>query len=117
MVLIAILNGILREYWFTKKLNELHAHQLSTVTAILFFSIYMWIVMKLWKIESSQQACVIGLLWLSLTISFEFLFGHYIMRNPWSRLLQDYNVFAGRIWVAVLLWIVSAPYLFYRWYN
>ncbi len=117
MVLIAILNGILREYWFAKNLNELQAHQLSTVTALVLLGIYIGTLMLLWKIDSSQQAIAVGLIWICLTIGFEFLFGHYVMRHPWNRLWSDYNIFAGRIWIAVLLWIGGAPFLFYRLYN
>jgi hypothetical protein len=29
---------------------------------------------------------------------FEFLVGHYVMGHPWSRLLHDYNILAGRLW-------------------
>jgi hypothetical protein len=67
-----------------------------------------------WRIESPKQAIVIGLIWLGLTVVFEFLFGHYVMGNPWERLLHDYNLLAGRVWVFVLIWITIAPYVFYR---
>jgi hypothetical protein len=45
----------------------------------------------------------VGIAWLLLTVAFEFLAGHYLFHNPWARLLEDYNVFRGRIWVLVLL--------------
>ena len=112
MVLIAILNGIMREYFFAQKLSELHAHQLSTATLILILGIYIWTLTKFWRLTSSEQAFKIGLLWLGLTVSFEFLFGHYVMGHAWHRLLHDYNVFAGRIWGLVLVWIAVAPCLF-----
>ena len=117
MLLIAILNGMLREYWFAKKLSELYAHQLSTATVILFLGIYIWSLTRFWRVASSAQALAIGLIWFGLTISFEFLFGHYVMQHPWSRLLQDYNIFAGRVWVLVLMWIAIAPCLFNQWHK
>jgi hypothetical protein len=51
---------------------------------------------------------------LGFTIAFEFLFGHYIADHPWSKLFQDYNILAGRVWAVVLLWVALAPWLFYR---
>ena len=51
---------------------------------------------------------------LGLTIAFEFLFGHYIAGHAWSKLFQDYNILAGRVWAVVLLWVALAPWLFYR---
>jgi len=114
MVVIAIGNGILRESVFAEHLNELQAHQISTVTIILFFGIYIWILLRVRRPESGSQALTIGLLWLGLTVVFEFLFGHFIMGHPWSRLFHDYNIFAGRLWIIVLIWISIAPYLIYH---
>ncbi len=114
MVLIAIANGVIREAWYAKRLNELRAHQVSTLSGMLLFGIYIWALMRIWPPESKGQALFIGLIWLGLTIAFEFLFGHYIAGHPWSRLFQDYNILAGRVWAVVLLWVALAPSLFYR---
>ena len=117
MILIAIANGLLRENVLTKFLSELRAHQASTATMILFFGIYIWGVTKLWKPESAKQALLIGLIWLVMTVIFEFGFGHFIMGHPWSRLFHDYNLMAGRVWILVLIWVTAAPSLFYRLAN
>jgi hypothetical protein len=114
MVLIAIVNGAIRELGYGKHLGELRAHQVSTMTAVLLFGLYIWALTRLWRIESPGQALTIGFIWLGLTVAFEFLFGHYVMGHPWSRLLHDYSILAGRIWVVVLIWITIAPYVFYR---
>jgi hypothetical protein len=114
MVFIAMLNGALREGWYGKRLGELQAHQVSTFSGVILFGIYMWIVFRFWRIESVGQSIVIGLFWLWLTVAFEFLFGYFVADYSWSRLLQDYNIFAGRLWLAVLIWLAVAPYLFYR---
>jgi len=114
MVPIAIVNALFRETLLAKFLQELHAHQASTVTAVLLLGIYIRAITRLWKPDSLGEAFEIGLIWLVLTVSFEFLFGHYVMGHPWNRLWQDYNVFAGRLWVLVLIWIALGPYIFYR---
>jgi hypothetical protein len=114
MPIIGIINGTIRQYGYTKALGELRAHQVSTLTGLVLFGLYIWALTLLWKIRSSAEAIAIGLIWLILTVSFEFLFGHYVMKHRWSRLLHDYNIFEGRLWVLVLVWITAAPYLFYR---
>jgi len=50
-----------------------------------------------------------GACWTAMTIAFEFGFGHYIMGNSWGKLLADYNFFAGRLWVLVLLAVLAGP--------
>lgn len=114
MVLIAVANGILRVAWYGKGSSELTAHQISSLTGIVLFGFYIWVVIRSWPPDSAMQALAIGLVWLGLTIAFEFLFGHYVAQHPWGRLIYDYNLLAGRIWVIVLLWVTFAPYLFYR---
>jgi hypothetical protein len=114
MVLIGILNGVIREAGYKRFLGELLAHQVSTVTGVILFGLYVWALSHRWRIQSSNQAVAIGLIWLVLTVAFEFLFGHYVMGHPWSRLLHDYNILEGRTWLLVLIWITIAPYVFYR---
>ncbi|RKN80327.1 hypothetical protein D7Z94_14115 [Ulvibacterium marinum] len=114
MIFIAIANGIFREKFLAGRLRELAAHQVSTVTLVILFGIYIWIVIRNWKPESTEQAITIGLLWLGLTVLFEFLFGHYVAGHSWSKLFQDYNILKGRVWIIVLVWVTIAPYIFYR---
>jgi hypothetical protein len=114
LIFIAIPNAMLRENVFAKYLDELKAHQASSATAVLLFGLYIWVMIHIWKPESARQAVAIGLIWFGLTVAFEFLFGHYVVGHPWSRLFHDYNLFAGRVWIVVLIWLTLAPYIFFR---
>jgi hypothetical protein len=86
MVSIAIANGAISEGWYGKHVSELQAHQISTVTGVLLFGVYIWVLMRIWRPESSGQALIIGLVWLGMTVAFEFLFGHY----PYSDTSRTY---------------------------
>jgi hypothetical protein len=114
MVVIALINGAIREGWYGKHVSELQAHQLSTVTGILLFGVYIWVLMRLWRPESAEQAIAIGLVWLGMTVAFEFLFGHYVAKRSWRELRRDYHLFAGRVWLVVLVWVTIASYVFYH---
>ena len=114
MVFIAVANGAIRDLTYKNSLGELSAHQLSTLTGIVLFGIYIWAIGLEWKLQSSRQAAAVGALWLAFTLAFEFLFFHYAAGHPWHILLDAYNVCEGRIWVLVLIFIAIAPYLSYR---
>ncbi len=114
LVFIAVINGAIRDFTYTDSLGELTAHQLSTLTGIILFGIYIWAIGLKWKIESVRQAITIGLMWLALTVAFEFLFFHYVAGHPWSTLLEAYNIFKGKVWVLVLIFVTVAPYLSYQ---
>ena len=111
---IAIFNAAIRNYFFQPCTNELTAHQLSSISMILIFALYFLLLNSRWAIINGEQAIKIGLIWFCLTVLFEFVFGHYIMGHTWTRLLYDYNIFAGRIWSLVLLWELVGPYLIYK---
>jgi hypothetical protein len=114
MVIFAVLNGALRAKTYGRLMNELSAHQLSTLIGLIFFGLYIWFLTGVFQIETSRQAFAIGAIWFIMTIVFEFIFGHYVMRNPWHKLFHDYNLLKGRIWSLVLIWTAVAPYVFYR---
>ena len=60
------------------------AHKILDTAEKLFYFIF-----KKWKIESARHAILVGVIWLGLTILFEFGFGHYFMGNPWQKLLHE----------------------------
>lgn len=114
MVILAIINGTIREKIYGQFVSALTAHQLSTFTGLILFGVYIWVLTGLFRIESSRQALLIGVIWLIMTVAFEFVFGHYVMGHPWIRLFHDYNILKGRVWLLVLIWTTVAPYVFYR---
>jgi hypothetical protein len=114
LAVIGIVNGITREYTYGRFMRELSAHQWSTLIGLVLFGFYIWILTGACPIESAKQSLLIGGMWMTMTVLFEFIFGHYIIGHPWKRLFRDYNLHKGRIWSLVLIGTSIAPYLFYR---
>ncbi|TVO67870.1 hypothetical protein [Denitromonas ohlonensis] len=114
MVLIAIVNGVAREAWLLAPLGEARAQQVSTLSAIALFGVYIWWVMPRLRPHSARQAAALGGLWLAMTLAFEFLFGHFVAGHSWSALLANYNLAAGRLWPLIPLWVAIAPPLVHR---
>ena len=116
MLLLAIVNGILRDLGYSRYTEALLAHQVSTITLIIFFAFYIQYTIRKFPPSSPSEALLIGFFWLVLTLCFEFGFGLF-RGNSWAKLLEDYNLLAGRIWIFIPIWILIAPYLFYRLNN
>ena len=114
LALVAIGNGLLRESTYGHWVGELAAHQISTVTGMLLVGATAWGVLMRWPTATTSQAWLVGTLWLIQTVCFELLFGHYVAGHSWSRLLNDYNIAAGRIWLLLLLLIWLMPPVFHR---
>jgi hypothetical protein len=116
MLVLAILNGTLRDLWYRKFINEVTAHQISSVTLLLLLGVYIWQVIQRFFPGSETQALFIGLIWLGLTFFFEFGFGMY-RGDSLNKLFEDYNLLNGRLWVLVLIFIAIAPWLFYKFFK
>jgi hypothetical protein len=114
MLLLAILNGSLRDLIYKKYVGDLTAHQISTITLIILFAFYIGYIIRRFPPVSSTRAIFIGMIWVILTLSFEFGFGRY-RGNSWPVLFADYNILKGRIWVLIPVWVLIAPYLFYKY--
>ena len=112
MMFLAIANGGLRDILYKQSLGDLAAHQLSTVLLLLLFAAYFRMLAVRWPLTSPSQAWSVGLIWLVLTLAFEFGFGHCIAGHSWARLCHDYNILAGRVWVFVPFWVLTGPVVF-----
>jgi hypothetical protein len=113
LLFLAIINGALRDFTYLKTLGEHRAHQLSTILLLLLISVYSYFVFGCWNLGSEREAILVGILWLTLTLAFEFLFGHFVAKNSWEKLLIDYNIFKGRLWILILIWTAIVPLVYY----
>ncbi len=112
-VMVAILNGALRDSFLAPKVGEYAGHVISTVILICVILVVTYLFISNLKIAYTKtDLLLIGAFWLILTILFEFIFGHYVMGNSWSTLFADYNILRGRVWSLVLLTTFIAPLLF-----
>ena len=116
MLLIAILNGALREAVIKKWFADAVAHRLSTLTLVLFFAVYIYFIIRRFPLASVTQAMVVGLMWMIMTLIFEFGFGRY-RGLSWESMLADYNILQGKLWLLVPLWVLLAPFVFYQFTN
>lgn len=108
---IAIANGALRDLLIAPRAGDALAHVISTVLLCGAILVWTWLTVGWIEPADARTAVRIGLFWLALTVAFEFLAGHFVFGTPWRRLLADYDLAAGRIWVLVPVTTAIAPWL------
>ncbi|HVX89104.1 MAG TPA: hypothetical protein VG940_09270 [Gemmatimonadales bacterium] len=111
LLLLAVLNGGLRERWLVPALGPLRAHQVSTLLLAALILGATWCTIRWIGPGTRRDALTIGALWLGLTLAFEFLAGHFLFHRPWPALLADYDLSQGRIWILVPVVTFLAPTL------
>jgi len=106
---LAVGLGALRVLYLQPLVGEGAAHVLGTLVGCALFLALTFRFVRWTGVRRRARLVALGLFWALATIAFEFGFGHYVMGHSWARLLADYNLLAGRVWVLVLLTLYAGP--------
>ena len=109
LLVLAILNGGFREAVLVPRLGRGVGHAVSTVMLSALILGAGWISTPWIGPRSVQEAWTIGLIWVSLTLAFEFAFGRYVQHKSWGELLDAYAFKDGNVWPVVLAVTLLAP--------
>lgn len=111
LLITALVNATFRTKFLQPRLkNELRSHQISSIMAVILFLFIIYIFFRFTGANYTENDLInIGFMWMMLTIVFEFLFGYLVMNHSFKRLLQDYNLTKGRLWIWVLLTLLLGP--------
>jgi hypothetical protein len=107
--LLGIANGVIRERAYADRLGDETAHQVSTATLIVGIAGYAWALDRRWPLGRAAGAVTVGGVWAALTVTFEFVFGHFVAGESWRDLVRDYDVRRRRLWVLVPITTAFAP--------
>ena len=111
MLVLASVNGAIREALLIPKMGDVAGRAVSTLTLSGLVLLLTYLTIRWIHPRSGRETWIVGSLWVTLTLAFEFLAGHFLFGATWSQLLEDYNVFRGRIWIVVLITIALAPFV------
>ena len=115
MLVLAMLNGALRQVVLIPRIGEQAGHVVSTLVLAAVIGGAAWILLPWIRPLTRRDAWLIGLVWLVLTLAFELLAGHYLFGDSWQALLGAYDVTRGRIWILVPAITLVAPVLVHLW--
>jgi len=111
LVAVAIGNGIFRDAVLVRVSTPAVALPLSGILLSLLILLVAFLSMPLVAIRRARVYWCIGLLWVVLTLAFEFLFGHYVAGKSWSEVCQVFNVARGNLFLVALIVAGLAPWL------
>jgi hypothetical protein len=112
LLAVAIANGAFGDLVVARWLGEYSVHLYKTLVMVMVIFMMARIYAKhVRKARWLQDVVECGLIWVLLSVTFEFIFGHYVLGNIWEDLLSDYNLLQGRLWSLVLFSDFLAPLL------
>lgn len=105
------MNGTFRTFFLNRYLTDHVSHQLSSVLLMALIFCYTKIVYNRMAIRTSRDAWLTGIIWLVLTVAFEFSIGYFVSGLSFEAMLEAYNLLEGNLWTLVLLSIAVIPWL------
>ena len=110
-VVIGVVNGVARGALYEQRAGTVRAHHISTGALLVLLGAYMAQLDRCWPVPTRRMALHIGAIWATLTIGFEFALGRWVVGDSWTTLLQQYELWRGRLWILVPIWIALGPTL------
>lgn len=111
ILVLAILNGAVREAWLLPELGRGGALVASGLLLAAVVLAVAWLAIRWLGPPTPVQAWRIGAFWLVLTLLFEFGFGALVQHRSWAEMLSAYSFRDGNLWPLVLLVVLAAPAL------
>lgn len=107
---LAVFNGALRDMVLAPKLGKHLALPVSGLLLCLLIMLVATLILPRIIHGSSKVFWRTGLLWMMLTIAFEFTFG-LATGGGFTQLLAAYDITTGNLWSLVVLFTGIAPWL------
>ena len=107
---LAMANGIAREKVLVPAIGPLAGLVASGITLSACVFLVALAAAPWYGRLSSARWLAVGMLWLAMTLAFEFGFGRLVQHKSWTELLEAYTFKGGNIWPLVLLVVLLAPW-------
>jgi len=111
LTLAMVANGVARLYLLVPLLGERGAELASAAIGVALILAVTRPFIRSLNFVSPLEYGEIALLWVGLTVAFEFGFGHYVAGASWSALLANYDLLEGRTWPVVLAFVAASPFI------
>lgn len=111
IAIFAVINGLFRESVLSPHFGESVALPASGITLSIIIFTIIYLSFKLFGKNEYRTYLYIGIQLVTMTLIFEFFFGHYVIGKSWSELLQVFNILKGDLFTIALLVSLFSPIL------
>jgi hypothetical protein len=114
---LTILLGIFRELMFIPMtgFDGMTARAILIPISVAYIFLITYGFLKKEIQFTQKDTLLLAIIWVIGTILFEFVFGTLVMGNNINVLINDYNIFAGNVWILFLISLFLAPILVGRY--
>ena len=111
LVLIGVefVHGILRTVFLAPYTGDFRARQISVFTGSCLIVGIAYLFARRLRAGNAKSLLFVGILWLVLTVGFEFGFGYFVVGRSWEDLACDYDLARGGLLPIGLVVLALSP--------
>jgi len=114
LIMAEILHGIARGIFLVPHVGEFRSSQIGVFTGSIIILAIAVVFVRWIGATRSAHLLMVGFLWLALTLTFEVLFGRFVVGASWERLAADYNVLKGGLLPFGMLVLLLSPLIAWK---
>lgn len=103
------LHGVFRGLILVPLMGDLTARQICVVIGSLIILAVSYLTVIWIGAAARLQLITVGIVWVTLTVSFEVLLGRVLLGLDWNRILSDYDIGRGGFMPFGLLFMAASP--------
>ena len=115
IILAESLDGAARRLLLEPRVGEFRAKQIAVFTGAAMILAIAYAAVRSLGATSARQLLGVGLLWLALTLGFEFALGRLVLGYSWARIGAEYNLLKGGLMPIGLLVLTLSPLTAASW--
>jgi hypothetical protein len=109
LIVAESVHGTLRELWLKPYVGDLHARQICVFTGMLIIIAVAYASIRWIRAETPLALWLVGMLWVALTLSFEFGLGLLALGYSWERMIKDYDITRGGLLALGMVVLLLSP--------
>jgi len=109
IIVVESVHGVLRNLFVAPAIGDFESRQAGVFIGSALILLIAWLTAPWLNLNGRAQFAGVGLLWVGLTLVFEFSLG-VAMGLSWERITSDYNIAKGGLLPLGLVVMAIAPY-------
>jgi hypothetical protein len=109
IIVVESVHGVLRNLFVAPAIGDFESRQAGVFIGSALILLIAWLTAPWLNLNGRAQFAGAGLLWVGLTLVFEFSLG-VAMGLSWERITSDYNIAKGGLLPLGLVVMAIAPY-------
>ena len=106
---VEFVHGALRAIFLVPVVGDHRSRHIGVFTGSVLILLVAYLVVPWLHADKGRALISVGVLWLVLTVAFEFSFGHYVFRRSWGDVASDYDPFQGGFLLIGMAVLMFAP--------